>query len=301
MPDQADMLRQLARAACAEGATAERLKLLLVVSAKGGVGTTTVAVQLATALAEMGRGSVLVDADLGRADATSLLGLSARAGLEELLQGHCGIEAVLTTTADGMQVLPAAWAPSAPCQPTASAARRLVAELRHVPAASGWIVADGGSSRSPLSDHLWQSAARVLMVTTPDDVAVMDTYARIKTLTAGGATTPIGILINRAAQSSLAWDVQARLEQSCRRFLGLTIDSCGQLPLLNALTSTEAHGAVLPSREPAVKREFVRLARRVVEATPIVTVMSGRAPGPASCELATKQEMELNCGNRLNR
>lgn len=266
MPDQADMLRQLARSAAgAEAAPSAPLKLLLVCSAKGGVGTTTVAVQLAAALAELGRGSVLVDADLGRADATSLLGLSPRIGLESLLEGRTGIESLLSCVADGVRLLPAAWAPSEPCQPTLSAGRRLISELRRLPADSGWIVVDGGSRRSPMHDHLWQQAARALMITTPDDVAVMDSYARIKSLATTGATTPIGILINRAGQTSLALEVQSRLEKSCRRFLSIAIEACGQLPQYAGLSSTEGRPATLPSREPSITREFVRLARRVAE------------------------------------
>lgn len=267
MPDQADMLRQLARSAAgAEAAPSAPLKMLLVCSAKGGVGTTTVAVQLAAALAELGRGSVLVDADVGRADATSLLGQAPREGLEALLAGRRGIESLLVTLADGLRLLPATWASSEPCQPTLSAGRRLLSELRGLPADSGWIVADGGSRRSPFCDYLWQQAARVLLVTAPDDVSVMDTYARIKSLTAAGAAAPIGVLVNRAGQTALAMDVQSRLEQSCRRFLGLAIDASGQLPYYDGLTPADGRPAALPSREPSVTREFMRLARRVADA-----------------------------------
>ena len=188
MHDQADMLRQLARSAAgAEATPCAPLRMVLVCGGKGGVGTTTVTLQLAAALAQLGRGSVLVDADLGCADATSLLGLAPRDGIDALLEGRCGIEAVVATLADGMQVLPAAWAPSHPSQPTVAAGRRLLAELRRLPSDSGWIVVDGGSRRSPLCDLLWQQAARVLMVTTVEDVAVMDTYARIKSMVAASA------------------------------------------------------------------------------------------------------------------
>jgi len=269
MPDQADMLRQLARAVAAESAApAAALRMLLVCSAKGGVGTTTVAVQLAAALAELGRGSLLIDADLGKADATSLLGLTPRRGLEAVLDGSSRVEPLLVAAAEGLQVLPSAWAPQEPCQLTLSAARRLVSELERQAAHAGWIVVDGGSRRSPLHDYLWKHSARVLMITTTDDVAVMDSYARVKSLAATGALTPVSMLINRAAQTSLALDVQSRLEQSCRRFLGRTIDAAGSLPPCEALAPTAGRAANLPVREPAVTRLFLRLARRLAETQP---------------------------------
>jgi flagellar biosynthesis protein FlhG len=278
MPDQADMLRKLVRsAAVADDAPAGAARLLLVASAKGGVGTTTVAVQLAAALTELGRGSVLVDADLGRAHATSHLGVAPREGLDDLLEERCTIESLMMTVADGVRLLPAAWAPSHPCQPTLAAGRRLLAELQRLPVENGWMVVDGGSNRSPLCDHLWQHATRVLLVTTCEDLAVMDTYARIKSLSATGFAAPLSIVVNRAGTSAPAMDVQGRLEQSCRRFLGLTIDAAGQIPHLEALTPTGGCPVPLPARDPSVKREFAQLARRLTEAaqtTPLARIAS---------------------------
>jgi len=266
MPDQAEKLRQLVRgAAAADAAPSTTPRMLLVVSAKGGVGTTTVAIQLAAALADLGRGSVLVDADLGKADATSLLGLAPRKGLEALLEGGSSIEQVLVAATERFQILPAAWAASQPCPLTLSAGRRLISELGRLPPDAGWIVVDGGSRRSPLHDHLWHQASRVLMVTTTDDVAVMDSYARIKSLAGTGAAVPVGTLVNRAEQTSLALEVQSRLEQSCRRFLGLTIDAAGHMPAWPALQPAEGHRGGLPSCEPAVTRLFSRLAGRLAE------------------------------------
>ena len=65
MHDQANQLRKLVRQlAGTEGPTAQRRPGIVVLSSgKGGVGTTTIAVRLAEALAEKGHSTVLVDAD----------------------------------------------------------------------------------------------------------------------------------------------------------------------------------------------------------------------------------------------
>src|SRR5437773_768039 len=148
MSDQADLLRQLVRHAASELAPpVSSQRLIVVCGGKGGVGTTTVAVQLAAALAALGRPCVLVDADLGRADATSLCGLAPPAGLAELLEGRSGAGPLLLKHSAGMHVLPAAWAPCEVCEPTLAAGRRLASELQRLAETHGWVVVDAGSQR----------------------------------------------------------------------------------------------------------------------------------------------------------
>ena len=68
MHDQADELRELVRRAALENSWVSTAvpRLIVVSGGKGGVGTTTVAVNLAVALAAQGHRTVLVDANLNR-------------------------------------------------------------------------------------------------------------------------------------------------------------------------------------------------------------------------------------------
>ena len=75
----------------------------------------------------------------------------------------------------------------------------------------------------PLSD--------VLLVTTPDAVAVMDTYATIKTLLSRSAIqSPVRLVVNRVDSEEVAADVHRRIDHSCQRFLGLPLALAGWLP-----------------------------------------------------------------------
>ena len=64
------------------------VQVIAVTGGKGGVGKSNVSVNLAIALAEMGRRVVVLDADLGLANIDILLGISANKTIENVLRDH---------------------------------------------------------------------------------------------------------------------------------------------------------------------------------------------------------------------
>ena len=83
------------------------VSVIAVTGGKGGVGKTMTAVNLGTALCEMGRRVMLLDADLGMANVDLVLGLRAQFNLEHVIDGDCDLEDVVLTAPSGLQVVPA--------------------------------------------------------------------------------------------------------------------------------------------------------------------------------------------------
>ena len=71
----------------------------------------------------------------------------------------------------------------------------------------------------------------MLLVTAPDPVSVMDTYARVKSSIAGGvgAMDP-QLIVNFCPDGGQAADVHRRIHQSCQRFLGIGVALLGHVP-----------------------------------------------------------------------
>jgi len=73
-------------------------RTIAVTGGKGGVGKTTVAVNLALALAKAGQKVLLLDADTDLANVSLLVGLYPERTLADVIAGRCGLaDAILQT------------------------------------------------------------------------------------------------------------------------------------------------------------------------------------------------------------
>jgi flagellar biosynthesis protein FlhG len=230
MHDQADQLRALVRAAGSRdaGPVCAAPQKLIVCGGKGGVGATTIAVNLSVALARLGARVVLVDADMNRADVAALCQLDARHTVADVLSGRRTVHEVLHRGPAGIQVLPGLWSATGVPDCSPAAQDRLLGELDRLGRHADQVVLDVGSGLNHVVRRFWQVADRALLLTTPDRIAVMDAYAAIKVLTAGRNDLPVELIVNQADAGHAA-EVYQRINQACARFLNREISLAGPI------------------------------------------------------------------------
>ena len=150
-------------------------RVVTIVGAKGGVGTTTVAVHLALAARELGEASVcLVEYDLQAGDLRAFLDLPYRRSVvdlaavaDELTSRH--LQETLYTHATGMRVLLGPQEGEQAESVTAAAARNILTAIR---TREDLTVVDAGATLSEASAIAAEMADTVLIVTTPDVVSL---------------------------------------------------------------------------------------------------------------------------------
>lgn len=233
MPDQAAELRKLVLRAAREQVrdSGPIPRTIVLTGGKGGTGVTTLAVNLSVAFAEQGARVVLVDADPHRADVAALCGVNERGDLSDVMSLRRDIHEVLVLGPAGIQLVPGLWAPGSRFVYSARQHDRMLKQLDSLGRHADLVVVDVGSSTHESVRKFWQHAQRIVMVTTPDDLCVMDTYATIKSLVGAGEELPIHLLVNQTNALDQSLDVHRRIDHSSRRFLGRGIGWLGSVPL----------------------------------------------------------------------
>ncbi len=250
MFDQATELRALVRqVATAPAPVAARPRRIVVFGGKGGVGTTTIAVNLAVALAQQGQRCLLCDAAGG--DVALQCRLEPRHTLADALAGKPPLAQVLQPGPAGVQVLPGTRELVRWHEMAEHAWNRLMTQLASLSPWPEVVVIDAGSRPDPLARQLWQAADRVLLATTVETAAIMDAYAAIKLLSDPARSASIALVVNRSPAASLAEEAQERLAQACRRFLGLPLRGVGQVPEDGAVPPCAARGQPVVLAMPA--------------------------------------------------
>ncbi|MDH3353809.1 MAG: AAA family ATPase, partial [Chromatiales bacterium] len=83
------------------------VRVITVASGKGGVGKTNVSINLAVALAKLGRKPIIMDADLGLANVDVALGLQPKLNLSHVINGEATLEEIIVDAPGGVKVIPA--------------------------------------------------------------------------------------------------------------------------------------------------------------------------------------------------
>jgi flagellar biosynthesis protein FlhG len=233
MSDQAAELRRLVFGVARPADAARAAPRMLVVSGgKPGVGATTVAVNLAAALARDAQRVVLIDADLHHAEVAAHCDLAATLNIGDVFAGRKSIHEALQCGPAGMQILAGNASPETRAAASPRSLQRLRRQLRSLERYADWVLIDAGHQPADLMSDLWSLAERVLLVSSPDAAAVMDTYALVKTLlTRQALAQPLALIVNQVAGAASAADVFRRIDQSCRRFLGMSLELAGFVPL----------------------------------------------------------------------
>ena len=223
--------------------------MVVIAGAKASVGATTVAVNLAAALADSGERVVLMDAAPQQESNVAEVAGAARAvekTVADVLSGACSAAAALAPGPCGCLLLANRGGGKAPVDYSRHAQQRLFAELQSLGRLASVLVVDAGSGLTPWTRRFWLRAALVAVVTTTEDLAILDAYALVKRSVADGIKTPIRVLANQCDSEANAQDAYERVSSACRRFLSREVPSLPALPrwIADDLTHVESYPRV---------------------------------------------------------
>jgi flagellar biosynthesis protein FlhG len=228
MRDQAASMRALARTAVRNGR--HRPHVLTVTSGKGGVGKSTIALNLAVVMGTMGRPTLLVDADANLGSADLALGLAPTRRLGDVLRGACDVQDALLRPFSGMALLPGSSGEADYPMLSGEDQRRLIDELQDLDESPELVVIDTGAGLSPEVIGYAELADTVLVVTRVEPTAVLDAYAMIKVLLAGKPDARVQLLVNGVRSPEDADQTAQKLQAALRHFVRYELEYAGFVP-----------------------------------------------------------------------
>ncbi|MGH8113149.1 MAG: MinD/ParA family protein [Rhodanobacteraceae bacterium] len=205
------------------------VRVLAVTSGKGGVGKTTVAVNLALALCQRGQRVMLLDADLGLANVDVLLGLHPLLNLANVIGGDCNLEDVVIDGPAGLKIVPAASGLQDMAQLGQAQRAGLIDAFSALRSNTDILVIDTAGGISTGVTTFVQAAEDVLLVTCNEPTALADAYGLIKVMSSKYDVRRFHILTNQVRSTSDGAALFERLRATTERFLDVHLMHLGDV------------------------------------------------------------------------
>lgn len=229
--DQASTLRSQNGDREKRNSRAARARRIAVTSGKGGVGKSNVSVNLAIALARIGRKVLLVDADTNLANVDILLGLHARHTLADVIFGDAFFGDILLDGPEGITILPGSSGVIEVMEDDAVVRQKMFDAFDDLERRFDVLLIDTGAGLSDNVLHFVASADDAVLVTNSEPTSITDAYAMVKVATHQNPALRMQVVINLAAKDQDAKDTFEKLQLAVRNFLSVDIEMLGILPL----------------------------------------------------------------------
>ncbi len=209
---------------------ARPVQVIAVTGGKGGVGKTSVSVNLACALAAARRKVVLLDGDLGLANADVFLGLSPRYTLAHVITGERTLDEVLLEAPQGFHVVPAASGAADLAAMGTAEHLGVVRAFSSLAARVDVLIVDTAAGIAPGVLQFAQASQHVLVVICDEPASLTDAYALVKVLSRSHGVDRFRVLANRARAPGAGLELFRRFERVTARFLDVVLDFAGEIP-----------------------------------------------------------------------
>lgn len=250
----------------------DRARVIAVASGKGGAGKTNVSVNLAVAFARLGGRTMLVDCDMGLANAAILLGMPSAWTIGDLLSGRCGVDDLLQRGPGGLHFLPGHSGTGSGSTLSAPERGRLLEALKPYAARFDHIVIDTGGGIEASALALVAAADTPLIVLTPEPTSFVDAYAMVKALSVSHGTPSFEIVANMAPHDVAGRALFDKFRAIVTRFIDVDLVYAGAIPsdpfVREAVLRKRCVVQAFPGAPAA--RAFAALARRMACPPPAV-------------------------------
>ncbi|MBQ6813945.1 MAG: MinD/ParA family protein [Lachnospiraceae bacterium] len=231
--DQAEKLRNMIKSQ--NEATPRQARVITVTSGKGGVGKSSVAINIAMQFRKQGKSVIIFDADFGLANIEVMFGAIPKYNLADMIFRGKGFKDIIVEGPEGIGFISGGSGINGLGNMNREQVQYLVYKLKELETLADIIIIDTGAGISDSVLEFVASSGEVLLVTTPEPTSITDAYALLKALNARSSfdkeLCTIKVVANRVANHEEGKNLYNKLEVVVSKFLNIQLKYLGSIPL----------------------------------------------------------------------
>lgn len=233
--DQAEKLRNMIKSQNeAEGVT-RQARVITVTSGKGGVGKSSVAINIAMQFRKQGKSVIIFDADFGLANIEVMFGAIPKYNLADMIFRGKEFKDIIVDGPEGIGFISGGSGINGLGNMNREQIQYLVYKLKELETLADVIIIDTGAGISDSVLEFVASSGEVLLVTTPEPTSITDAYALLKSLNARASfdkeLCTIKVIANRVLNHEDGKNLYNKLEVVVSKFLNLKLKFLGSIPM----------------------------------------------------------------------
>lgn len=256
--DQADKLREKVELLKEQAPSA---RVITVTSGKGGVGKTSLSVNLALQLREQGKKVVILDADFGLANVEIMLGIRPQYNLADLIFNNKSIEEIITEGPMGVGFISGGSGVQDLVNLDKEKLKMLIAKLVKLDSLYDVIIIDTGAGIADSVIEFVLSSPEVLIVVTPEPTSITDAYSLLKAVNRkkefNREQKSIKVITNRVDNPEEGQEIFNKISVVVSKFLNIQLEYLGYIPLdkqlITAILEQKPISIHYPNSESALR------------------------------------------------
>ena len=251
--------------------TVHAVQVIAIASGKGGVGKTTVAVNLALALADLGRRVVLLDSNLEFPNVDVQLGLVPRYTLVDLIEGRCEMADTLMNGPGGVRIIASGSGVSSMVCLSPAQYSGLIQAFSEIADSLDVLVIDTATGIGEPVVSFIRAAHEVLVVVGDEPTSISGAYALIKLLNHEHGIKRFRVLVNMESKVLEGQSLFSKLAKLTDHFLDVSLKYAGAIPYDEYVRNAAQTRRAVYERHPRCRcSNAFREVARTVDAWPLL-------------------------------
>ncbi len=205
---------------------------LAIASGKGGVGKTTMAVNLALIQAKKSN-CLLLDADMGMANAHILLGLNPKLSIREVIEGKCNLEKIIARGPNNLKFISGGTGITELLGIENSKRLNLIRSFENLSSKIDNLIVDVSAGAEDSSLRMISATDKILIVLVNEPTSFMDAFTLIKVCNLELGFKEFCVTVNMVNNDIQGKAIFLRFNQIVTKFYDVNLSYVGSIPLRN--------------------------------------------------------------------